>query len=59
MNSEIHPAETKEIITEVHNVLEQIKKFSEAVRSGQFKGATGKDLKNLIVIGIGGSYLSI
>lgn len=39
--------------------MEQIKKFSHAVRSGEFKGATGKSLKNLIVIGIGGSYLSI
>lgn len=29
------------------------------MRSGEWKGASGKQLKNLIVIGIGGSYLSI
>ena len=29
------------------------------MRSGDWKGASGKELKNLIVIGIGGSYLSI
>ena len=29
------------------------------MRTGTLKGATGKELKNLIVIGIGGSYLSI
>lgn len=29
------------------------------MRSGEWKGASGKKLKNLIVIGIGGSYLSI
>jgi len=29
------------------------------VRSGSWTGATGKKLTNLIVIGIGGSYLSI
>jgi glucose-6-phosphate isomerase len=27
------------------------------MRSGQFKGCTGKSLKNVISIGIGGSYL--
>jgi glucose-6-phosphate isomerase len=43
----------------VHTVLGSIRNFSERVRSGDWSGATGKKLINLIVIGIGGSYLSI
>ena len=43
----------------MHEVLGRIKTFSEKIRSGGLKGATGKSLTNLIVIGIGGSYLSI
>ena len=43
----------------VHDVLANIKAFAAKVRSGEWTGATGKKLTNLIVIGIGGSYLSI
>jgi len=43
----------------VHEVLEKIEKFSNSLRNGEFKGKSGKNLANLIVIGIGGSYLSI
>jgi glucose-6-phosphate isomerase len=39
--------------------LANIKAFASKVRSGEWVGATGKKLVNLIVIGIGGSYLSI
>jgi hypothetical protein len=41
----------------VYEVLDHIKDFSARVLSGQFVGATGKPLKNVISIGIGGSYL--
>lgn len=44
---------------EIHGVLNSIKKFSESVRNGEFQGASGKNLKNVVTIGIGGSYLSI
>lgn len=44
---------------EVHSVLDRIQAFSNQVRTGQAKGFTNKQLVNLIVIGIGGSYLSI
>ena len=37
---------------EVHSVLDRIKSFSESVRAAEFKGFTGKTLKNLVVIGI-------
>lgn len=59
LDSKLHPEETTPTLKDVHKVLGRIKVFSERVRSGEFKGATGKPLTNLIVIGIGGSYLSI
>nr|CCA13931.1 unnamed protein product [Albugo laibachii Nc14] len=45
------------IVQEVHHVLRAVKAFSDSVRSGEHKGATGKHLKNVISVGIGGSYL--
>jgi glucose-6-phosphate isomerase len=48
-----------DVIKEIHKVLEAIEKFSEAIRKGDIKVFTGKPLKNLVTIGIGGSYLSI
>lgn len=41
----------------VNGVLEHIKEFSEQVRSGEWKGFTGKKLTNIVNIGIGGSDL--
>eukprot|EP00899_Mesostigma_viride_P006092 jgi/Mesvir1/15484/Mv20020-RA.1 len=41
----------------VHAVLDKIKAFSEAVRSGQWVGITGKPLTDVVAIGIGGSFL--
>ena len=45
------------VIEEVHEVLDQIKAFTEGVRSGAIRGYTGKRLRNVISVGIGGSYL--
>mmetsp|Transcript_24651 Transcript_24651/g.60524 ORF Transcript_24651/g.60524 Transcript_24651/m.60524 type:complete len:761 (-) Transcript_24651:58-2340(-) len=45
------------VIEEVHEVLDQIKAFTEGVRSGSIRGYTGKRLRNIISVGIGGSYL--
>ena len=44
-------------IGEVHEVLDQIKAFTEALRSGQITGYTGKRMRNIVSVGIGGSYL--
>ncbi len=41
----------------VHDVLARMKKFSYAVRSGTWKGHTGKPLTHIVNIGIGGSDL--
>ncbi|OMO75059.1 Phosphoglucose isomerase (PGI) [Corchorus olitorius] len=47
----------KNVVPDVWNVLDKIKHFSEKVRSGSWVGATGKSLKDVIAIGIGGSFL--
>lgn len=47
----------EDVVAEVHKVLDQIKDFSNKIRNGTFKGATGETLTNLICVGIGGSYL--
>ncbi|XP_073305184.1 glucose-6-phosphate isomerase, cytosolic-like [Primulina huaijiensis] len=47
----------KNVVPDVWKVLDKIKGFSEAIRSGAWVGATGKVLKNVIAIGIGGSFL--
>lgn len=44
-------------VDEVLPELEHIKQFSDAVRSGQWKGYTGKPINNIVNIGIGGSDL--
>jgi glucose-6-phosphate isomerase len=45
------------VVDEVHAVLDQVHAFSEVVRSGRWRGATGKPLADVVAIGIGGSYL--
>ena len=47
----------KDVMPEINTVLGKMKKFSDAVRFGEFKGATGKKLTNIVNIGIGGSDL--
>jgi glucose-6-phosphate isomerase len=45
------------VVPEVHEVLDRMTAFSNRVRSGDWKGHTGKRIKNVINIGIGGSDL--
>jgi glucose-6-phosphate isomerase len=45
------------VVPNVHAVLDRMSAFSEAVRSGSWKGHTGKRIRNVINIGIGGSDL--
>ncbi|KAI9839249.1 MAG: hypothetical protein M1819_003243 [Sarea resinae] len=47
----------KSVVEDVNSVLEHMKEFSEQVRSGEWKGYTGKKIKTIINIGIGGSDL--
>jgi glucose-6-phosphate isomerase len=45
------------VVPEVHAVLDKMADFSNRVRSGEWKGYTGKRIRNVINIGIGGSDL--
>ena len=47
----------KNVVPEVHAVLDQMAAFSDRVRSGEWKGHTGKRIRNVVNIGIGGSDL--
>jgi glucose-6-phosphate isomerase len=47
----------QDVVTDVHAVLARMRDFSDRVRSGEFKGYTGKPIKNVINVGIGGSDL--
>ena len=47
----------KSVVEGVNDVLEHIKEFTEQVRSGEWKGYTGKKIDTIINIGIGGSDL--
>jgi len=47
----------KDVVPEVHEVLDKMAAFANRVRSGEWKGHTGKRIKNVINVGIGGSYL--
>jgi len=46
-----------DVVAQVHEVLERMTRFSERVRSGEWLGHTGKRIRNVINIGIGGSDL--
>src|ERR1700747_2818314 len=47
----------KDVVPEVHAVLDRMADFSNRVRSGEWEGDTGKPLRNVIKIRIGGSDL--
>ena len=47
----------KNVVPEVHSVLDKMTAFSNRVRSGEWKGHTGKRIRNVINMGIGGSDL--
>jgi glucose-6-phosphate isomerase len=47
----------KDVVPQVHAVLDKMADFSNRVRSSQWKGHTGKPVRNIVNIGIGGSDL--
>ena len=49
--------EGEDVVPQVHAVLDKMAGFSDCVRSGEWKGHTGKCIRNVINIGIGGSDL--
>ena len=55
--SEKIPVDGVDVVPEVHAVLDKMAAFSEQVRTGRWQGYTGKPIRNVINIGIGGSDL--
>eukprot|EP00450_Noctiluca_scintillans_P016366 CAMPEP_0194527592 /NCGR_PEP_ID=MMETSP0253-20130528/63730_1 /TAXON_ID=2966 /ORGANISM="Noctiluca scintillans" /LENGTH=782 /DNA_ID=CAMNT_0039372553 /DNA_START=1 /DNA_END=2349 /DNA_ORIENTATION=- len=49
----------KNVVPDVWTVLDSIKSFTDKVRSGEWRGHTGKALSDVVCIGIGGSYLGV
>src|SRR5262245_18940441 len=45
----------RDVVADVHEVLDRMAAFAERVRSGDWKGHTGKPIRNVINVGIGGS----
>ncbi|MGA9851917.1 MAG: glucose-6-phosphate isomerase [Gammaproteobacteria bacterium] len=46
-----------DVVPEVHKVLDRMAMFSQQIRNGQWRGHSGKRIRNLINIGLGGSGL--
>ena len=46
-----------DVVAEVHEVLDRMAAFANRIRSGDWKGHTGKPIRNVINVGIGGSDL--
>ena len=49
--------EGRDVVADVHEVLDRMSAFAERVRSGAWTGHTGKPIRNVVNIGIGGSDL--
>src|SRR5438309_5158080 len=47
----------RDVVPEVHEVLDKMAGFAERVRGGEWRGQTGKRIRNVVNIGIGGSDL--
>ncbi len=45
------------VVPEVHAVLDRMERFANRIRSGEWRGHSGKPIRNIVNIGIGGSDL--
>ncbi len=46
-----------DVVAQVHEVLDRMAEFADRIRSGDWKGHTGKAIRNIVNVGIGGSDL--
>ncbi|PKW16374.1 glucose-6-phosphate isomerase [Saccharopolyspora spinosa] len=46
-----------DVVAQVHSVLDRMAAFAQRIRSGDWKGHTGKPIRNIVNVGIGGSDL--
>ncbi len=53
----IFEVDGRNVVPDVHAVLDRMAAFADRVRSGAWKGHTGKRIRNVVNIGIGGSHL--
>ena len=51
------PVDGVDVMPEVRNVRARLKTFADKVRNGEWTGATGKAIRHIVNIGIGGSHL--
>ena len=56
-NTDVIPVDGKNVMPDVVRVRNQMRQFSEGVRNGSLRGHTGKQFRDLVNIGIGGSAL--
>ena len=56
-NSDVIPVDGKDVMPDVVRVRNLMRKFSDGVRNGSLRGHTGKQFRDLVNIGIGGSAL--
>jgi glucose-6-phosphate isomerase len=49
--------DSHDVVPDVHAVLDHMGEFAERLRDGTWRGHTGKPIRNVVNIGIGGSYL--
>jgi len=47
----------RDVVRDVHEVLDRMASFSDRIRSGEWRGHTGRPIRNVVNIGIGGSDL--
>ena len=47
----------RDVVADVHEVLDRMAAFADRIRSGEWKGHTGKSITSVVNIGIGGSDL--
>ena len=55
--SESIKVDGEDVIPQVHDVLDKMSSFADRIRSGEWKGHTGKRIRNIVNVGIGGSDL--
>jgi len=54
---EVIKVDGRDVVPDVHAVLDKMSAFAERIRSGDWKGHTGKRIRNVVNVGIGGSDL--
>ncbi len=52
---EVIETDGADVVPEVHEVLDRMRAFADRIRSGEWKGHTGKRIRTIVNIGIGGS----